>query len=117
MSKRVTVYDIAKELAISPSTVSRVLNNSSLISNERSSQIMAMAKQLGYEKRNIKKHMSRVILNIHIFLPQAESTIIHFFYNISELLESIQKGFGDVRLNFVTKVNDVHQKEIFLSFC
>ncbi|MDT3357836.1 MAG: LacI family DNA-binding transcriptional regulator, partial [Spirochaetota bacterium] len=35
MAKKVTVYDIAKALDISPSTVSRVLNNSSLISEEK----------------------------------------------------------------------------------
>ena len=106
MGKRVTVYDIAEELKISPSTVSRVLNRSTLISDERSEQILMTAERMGYQKRSIKKHVSRAILNIHLFLPQAESTITHFFYNISELIESVQEGFGDVRLNFVTRVND-----------
>jgi LacI family transcriptional regulator len=106
MAKRVTVYDIANELNISPSTVSRVLNNSTLISSERSKQILDTAERLGYQKRIIKKHVSRAILNIHLFLPQADSKMTHFFYNISELIESIQDGFGDVNLNFVTRLND-----------
>ena len=106
MGKRVTVYDIAEELGISPSTVSRVLNNSSLISDERSRQIQETAERLGYEKRVIKKHMSRVILNLHLFLPKTDNHMTHFFYNISELIESIQTGFGEVKLNIVTRVND-----------
>ncbi|MDC7232191.1 MAG: LacI family DNA-binding transcriptional regulator [Spirochaetales bacterium] len=106
MGKRVTVYNIAEELGISPSTVSRVLNNSSLISDERSKQILETAERLGYEKRPIRKHMSRAILNIHLFLPQTDNHLTHFFYNVSELIESIQEGFGEVRLNITTRVND-----------
>jgi len=104
--QKVTVYDIARELGISPSTVSRVLNNSSLISDERSRQIRECAEKMGYTKRVIKKHGSRVILNIHLFLPKTDNQMTHFFYNISELIDSIQEGFGDVRLNFITRVND-----------
>lgn len=104
--QKVTVYDIASELGISPSTVSRVLNNSSLISDERSRQIRECADRLGYRKRTIKKHVGRVILNIHLFLPKTDNQMTHFFYNISELIDSIQQGFGDVRLNFLTRVND-----------
>ncbi|MDC7242132.1 MAG: LacI family DNA-binding transcriptional regulator [Spirochaetales bacterium] len=106
MSKKVTLYDIAEELNISPSTVSRVLNNSTLISDERSRQILETAERLGYRKRPIRKHMSRAILNIHLFLPVADNSVSHFFYNISELIEAVQEGFGDVRLNFVTRIND-----------
>ena len=106
MAKRVTVYDIAKELNISPSTVSRVLNNSALISNERSAQILKAAKKMGYVRRSVKKHVSRAILNIHLFLPVADSTLTHFFYNISELIDSIIEGFNGVRLNINTRLND-----------
>ncbi len=106
MAKKVTVYDIAEELGISASTVSRVLNNSSLISDERSREIRKTAEKLGYQKRVIRKHVTRAILNLHLFLPKTDNQLIHFFYNISELIESVQQGFGDVRLNFVTRVND-----------
>lgn len=106
MKKKVTVYDIAKELNISSSTVSRVLNNSNLISNKRSEEILEIAKKLGYEKRVIKKHASRAILNIYIFLPNSKNRLSHYFYNYSELIESVQKGFGDVKINFITRVND-----------
>lgn len=106
MGKRVTVYDIANELNISPSTVSRVLNNSNLISNERSKEILKTAERLGYKKRVIKKHVNRAILNIYIFLPKPKHQFSHFFYNYSELMEAVQGGFGDVKLNFISRVND-----------
>lgn len=106
MAKRITVYDIASELKISPSTVSRVLNNSSLISDKRSRQIQETAIKMGYKKRSIKKHQSRAILNIHLFLPQTDNALTHFFYNISELIDAVQKGFGEVKLNFISRVND-----------
>ena len=114
MNKRVTVYDIAARLNISPSTVSRVLNNSTLISDERTDQILQTARQMGYKRRTVKKHVSRAILNIHLFLPEASSTLIHFFYNISELLDAIQEGFGPVKLNISTRINDGNID--FLSF-
>ena len=78
MPKRVTVYDIAKKLDISPSTVSRVLNNSNLISNERARQIHKIAEEMGYRPRAIKKQVNRAILNIHLFLPTADSTMAIF---------------------------------------
>ncbi len=106
LGKRVTVYDIANELGISPSTVSRVLNNSNLISDKRIREIRATAKRMGYEKRIIKRHQSRTILNIHLFLAKTEEHITHLFYNISELVESIQSGFEDIQLNITLRVND-----------
>ncbi len=114
MAKRVTVYDIAQKLNISPSTVSRVLNNSALISNERAVQIQKTAAEMGYKQRPIKKQINRAILNIHLFLPESDLSLTHFFYNVSELLDSIQRGFGSVRLNIITRVNDGNMD--FLSF-
>ncbi len=106
MAKRITVYDIAKKLNISSSTVSRVLNNSSLISNTRSEQILKTAQEMGYKQRNIRKQGSRAILNIHLFLPVADTSLTHYIYNISELIDSIHEGFRGVRLNINSRNND-----------
>lgn len=104
--KKVTVYDIAKELNISPSTVSRVLNNSTLISAEKRDLILDTANRLQYQKRTIKKQSTRAILNIRLFLPEAKYTYIHLFYDVAELIEGIQQGFDDVRVNIITSIND-----------
>ena len=106
MNKKVTVYDIAKELGISPSTVSRVLNNSSLIGDEKKELILSTAQRMNYQKRPIKKQRGRAIINIRLFLPPAKYSYIHLFYDITELLSSIQQGFGDTRINVITSIND-----------
>ncbi|MDA3809827.1 MAG: LacI family DNA-binding transcriptional regulator [Spirochaetaceae bacterium] len=114
MTKRVTVYDIAEKLKISPSTVSRVLNNSSLISNHRSQQILKTAQEMGYKQRNIKKQVTRAILNIHLFLPLSDTSLTHYLYNIAELIDSIHEGFKGVRLNISIRNNDGNME--FLSY-
>lgn len=47
-SKRITIKDIAKELGVTPMTVSRALNNRPDISPEMKARVMATAKRLGY---------------------------------------------------------------------
>jgi LacI family transcriptional regulator len=102
--KRVTVYDVAKELGISTSTVSRVLNNSILIGEEKRDSILAAARRLGYHKRPIKKQMRRAILNIKLFLPVHRYVYTHLFYNVADLIAGLYDGFGDVRVNIITKL-------------
>jgi LacI family transcriptional regulator len=106
MKLRVTLDDIAQELNISSSTVSRVLNGSSLISEEKSRLILERAEQMGYIPRKVKKHKNRAILNIHLFLPPTQESFIHLFYDVAQLLKGISHGFGDVSINISTSVND-----------
>ena len=47
--KKVSIYDIAKELKISASTVSRALNNHKGISSEVSEAVHKLAKELNYK--------------------------------------------------------------------
>lgn len=47
-NKNVTIKDIAKALGLSPSTVSRALNNYSDISPETRDKVIEMAKKLNY---------------------------------------------------------------------
>jgi LacI family transcriptional regulator len=47
---RITIYDIAQELRLSPSTVSRALNHSVLIHRETRTLIQSKARDLGYAK-------------------------------------------------------------------
>lgn len=106
MTKRTTVYDIANELGISPSTVSRVLNNSSLISDEKRELIISTAERMGYCKRSIKRQKNRTIVTIRLFLPPAKYSYIHLFYDVAELIEGIQKGFDNTKVNIIISIND-----------
>ena len=49
-NSRVTIYDIAQELNISPSTVTRSLNNQTCISEETRKLVHDTAARLGYRK-------------------------------------------------------------------
>jgi LacI family transcriptional regulator len=104
VTKKVTVYDIATEMGISVSTVSRVLNNSRLISDERSREIQTVAKRLGYTKRTIRKQGNRAILNIKLFLPAHKHVYTHLFYNPAELIDGLYEGFSDVKVNIITNL-------------
>ncbi|MBO6280125.1 MAG: LacI family DNA-binding transcriptional regulator [Bacilli bacterium] len=50
MSKKVTIYDIAKYLNVTPATVSYALNNVSKVSEETRKKILETAKELGYSR-------------------------------------------------------------------
>lgn len=105
MSGKVTVYDIARECGISPSTISRVLNDSIMVRDERRKLVLDTARRLGYEKRTIRKQEGRAILNIKLFLPVTRNTFVHMFYDVAELVDGIHQGFGEVKVNIIVRLN------------
>ncbi|MCK5674815.1 MAG: LacI family DNA-binding transcriptional regulator [Spirochaetales bacterium] len=103
--EKITIYDIAEKLNISVSTVSRVLNNSQLISNDKTRLIKETAIQMGYQKRQIKRHQNRTILNIVLILPYREDPYMHLFYDAAQLIKGIEDGFGDTRISIITDLD------------
>ncbi len=65
MEREITIYDIAKELNVAPSTVSRALTNSKLISPPTRKRILDKAQELGYRHNsfasNLRKQKSHTI--------------------------------------------------------
>lgn len=53
--KMVTIKDIAKELGISPSTVSRALSDSSLVNAKTKRAILRVAERLGYQRNELAR--------------------------------------------------------------
>ncbi|MGH1436413.1 MAG: LacI family DNA-binding transcriptional regulator [Lewinella sp.] len=51
--KDLTIYDLAQELNVSPSTVSRALNNHSSIGKKTKEAVQKLAKQLGYRPNTL----------------------------------------------------------------
>lgn len=72
--KEVTIYDIAKKLNLSASTVSRGLNGHSEIRKETIKKITLTAKAMGYQQntfaRNLRKNRSHTI---GVILPRLDS--------------------------------------------
>jgi LacI family transcriptional regulator len=106
VKKRVTMYDLADELGMSASTVSRVLNNSVLVGEHTRALILRAAERLGYRKRVIRRQKNRAILNIGLFLPAARFAYLHLFYDTAELIGGLHEGLGDLRVNLITRLND-----------
>lgn len=53
MSKKATIYDIAKELNITAATVSRALNNNPKISEKTRNLVLATATKLNYKQNRL----------------------------------------------------------------
>jgi len=51
----VTIKDIAQIAGVSPSTVSRALNDSPLINEETKARIRRIAEELGYERNELAR--------------------------------------------------------------
>ncbi|MBE8720446.1 LacI family DNA-binding transcriptional regulator [Sphingobacterium pedocola] len=92
MEKRTTIYDIAKALNITVSTVSRALNNISSISEETRNAVWEMAKKLNYRPNKIATSLSSGKTNIiGIIIPSAK---IQFFSSVIHSLEQALKKAG-----------------------
>lgn len=92
MAKKTTIYDIAKELNITVSTVSRALNNISTISESTRASVLATAKKLNYRPNKIASSLtSGKTYIIGILVPSAQ---IQFFASVIHALEKYLKSFG-----------------------
>ena len=91
--KKVSITDLAKELNVTPSTVSRALNGLGNISTKRKEQIVNLAQKYGYRPNHIAKSMvSNKTFNIGLILPEFTH---NYFNNILAGIEGItyQKGY------------------------
>ncbi|AZT89554.1 LacI family transcriptional regulator [Caldicellulosiruptor changbaiensis] len=94
-SKNVTIKDIAKALGISPSTVSRALNNYSDINPETRDKVIEMAKKLNYVPNIFAKGLvTNKTKRVGLFIEDLEREGIYgvFYY---EILTSFRKAAMD----------------------
>lgn len=77
MIKEITIYDIAEALKVSPSTVSRALNNEVSISDKTKSKIRTKAREMGYRlnthARMLKKRKPKLI---KVFVSDINDTAV-----------------------------------------
>lgn len=79
---KITIYDIAREMNISPSTVSRAISDSPLISSEVKEKVREKAIEMGYVGKNFRPNKGSTIA---IVVPELNN----FFY--SQTIEAIQQ--------------------------
>ena len=101
----VTVNDIAKALKISPSTVSRALNDNKRISERTRDLVVKKAIELGYGQGivSVSKSLSS-IKNVAVVLPALNSSIY------TEAIEAIQDVANSVHINVLVSITQNSEK-------
>ncbi len=67
--RRVTVKDIAEKMNVSLSTINKALTGKSGVSEKRRAEIVATAKEMGYEVNHIAQALSRGVIKIGVVIP------------------------------------------------
>lgn len=92
--KEVTIYDVAKVLNVSPSTVSRGLKDHPHIRKETKKNIMAMAEEMGYRQNKFASNLRQKHTNtIGVVVPKLDS---YFMATVISGIEKIttRNGYG-----------------------
>ncbi len=113
IGNRVTIKDIAKALGISPSTVSRALNDHTAISDETKKLVREKAKELGY----IAFHHARVLktqktMTVGVIVPDLRNP---FFL---DFLDGIEKVLFPRKYKILlsTSNEDVGKERVYLEW-
>lgn len=120
MNKEITIYDIAKSLEISPTTVSRALNNHTAVNERTKQRIFRAAKEMGYRSNIFASNLrSKRTNNIGVIVPRLNSPFQSsaiagmekianesgFNLVISQSLESLEKEIANVKMMFNSRVD------------
>ncbi len=107
-SREVTIYDVAKELNLSPSTVSRGLKNHPHISKETIKKIQAVANRMGYRRNKFASNLRQKHTNtIGVVVPRLSS------YFMATVLAGIEKVTSENEYGLIiTQSQESWKKEI-----
>ena len=119
MAKKVSIYDIADRLKISPSTVSRALSRSSLVNVQTKMLVSKTAEEMGYIDYNSSNYAN----TIAVIVPEFNN----YFY--SEVISSIQSSIKNkyivsiycsfnsyqIEREIVSKLNPEHIRCLIIS--
>ena len=90
--KRISITDIARELDVTPSTVSRALNGGPRISDKTRQSVLELARRWGYRPNPLAKGLvSRKTYNIGLIIPEFTH---HFFNQVLRGIESLAVAKG-----------------------
>ncbi len=105
---QVTIKDIARELGISPSTVSRALKDHPDISTETKKAVNALAEKLNYQPNTVALNLRQKKTNtIGVIIPE----IVHFFF--STVISGIEDVAYQAGYNVIlAQSNESYQREV-----
>ncbi|MDJ1479474.1 LacI family DNA-binding transcriptional regulator [Cytophagaceae bacterium YF14B1] len=96
MEKEITIYDIAKQLNISPATVSRALNDHPAINNTTKSLIASTAREMGYRINPFASSLRKKRTNtLGVIVPRLNS------YFMSTVLAGMEKEANEASYNLI----------------
>lgn len=106
--KEVTIYDLAKELNLSPSTISRALNNHKSIGKKTTKEVQKIAERLGYRPNSIAASLrSNKSKTIGIMIARIDS----FF--MSTLISGVEDAARKANYNvLISQSNESYENEI-----
>lgn len=117
MAKKVTIYDIAKKLGITPATVSYALNNVPKVSPEMRKKILDTAMKMGYVRNytavSLSTGKSKIIALLLPFKDISEAFLQNPFYGefIGFFEKNIKKEGYDL---FIQPLYDEKELELWL---
>lgn len=92
MEKVITIYDIAEKLKLSPSTISRALNDHPAINNKTKTRIAEVADQMGYQTNHFARNLRRQsTMIIGVMVPRLDS---YFMANVLAGMEKVANEAG-----------------------
>ena len=108
MRRKITLKQIARDLQVSVSTVSKALKDSKEISKETKERIRAYAKENNYKPNNIALSLkNRRTKNIGVIIPE----VVHYFF--STVIRGIEKCANANGYNVIICVsNEAYDKEV-----
>jgi LacI family transcriptional regulator len=87
-SKKVSIYTLSRELGISPSTVSRAINNHPAVSADVRTKVQNIANKYKYKPQLV---VSNRTINITILIQQYDGHSLDFSDFLSEVMEGISQ--------------------------
>jgi len=106
--KEITIYDLAKELNYSPSTISRALNNHKSISKKATNEIQKVAKKFGYVPNSIAASLrNNKSKTIGIMIARINRPFI------SSLISGVEEIARNAGYNvIISQSNDKYENEV-----
>ncbi|SIS89107.1 LacI family DNA-binding transcriptional regulator [Belliella pelovolcani] len=108
MNKEITIYDIAKGIGVSPTTVSRALNNHPAVKEKTKKKIFQAASEMGYQSNVFAANLrSKKTNNIGVIVPSLNSSFQ------ASVLAGMEKIASEAGYNLViTQSLESSEKEI-----
>ncbi|TYA74675.1 LacI family DNA-binding transcriptional regulator [Seonamhaeicola marinus] len=107
MKKKTTIKDIAEALGLTPSGVSKALNDHPRISDKTKADVKKMAKKLNYQPNHLATALRKGKSNlVGVIIPRNNS---NFFSSVVENIEGVlnEKGYNVI----ISQSNESHKKE------